>query len=720
MNRWDDKNDRVPSIAEPGSGRRSLSFGNLNQISRSTRILLSIAMTAAQLLSGTAMATSDLTGSETEWPHVGGGVESQQYSAVAEVNTGNVSQLGLLRAVELPVKEGLVGNPLIKDGVAYNGAPRGGVVAVDLRSGKVLWSFEPTLDYSHASPVSIWMTHINRGLDMDEDKVYTTAGCNLFSIDRKTGQQLWHTVTCDSSRDLGSTSAPRAAAGKVFVGIENIERGSGRGYAAAFDAKSGKELWRFYTVPGDPSKPYENPQMEMAAKTWGPNYWKTVKGGGAGSVWDGMVYDPRTDLLLFGTGNPAPHGSAPYFEWLGTHEMLFSDSIIAVSASTGKYAWHYQLVSGDAWGIGDATGHMVLADLPLRGGIRHVLISAEKQYNYVLDAKTGEFISAGAYVPQKNFTMDPKSGKVTPHAALKFWEHLGSRVVVEPGAWGGHSWILSAFNPQTHIQYIPSLIVPQEYSNKGESAYDYGLNPGAKAKASGRLVAWDPIAQKEVWRVEQPMVFNGGALATAGNLIFQGTSDGEFNAFDATTGKRVWTFPTHSIILAGPSTVELDGKQVIVVPAGDSSAANTVRYFRRGGTTPQTFMAPSRLLIFGLGGNKTLPESPQKVLPKPSRPRPSAESAKAGASLFNKYQCSMCHGDDMNISGLGRIPDLRTMNEDQMKLMPAILRDGLFLPLGMPKFSNLTDSDITAIQAYIEQRAWEDYEAQTPSQTPAR
>jgi PQQ-dependent dehydrogenase (methanol/ethanol family) len=670
-----------------------------------------IAAGAGGAPSDTAPAPDALT---AEWMHLGGSANSQQFSPLTQINATDVGSLGLLRYTDLPVKEGLVGNPLIKDGVAYESTPRAGAVAVDLASGRLRWQFEPAFDYSDSSPISMWMSHVTRGLGMDAQHVYTADGCYLFAIDRSNGSQVWQTRMCDPALDLGTNSAPRTGGGKVFVGIENIERGTGRGYAAAFDARTGKELWRFYSVPGDPAKPFENPQMALAAKTWGPDYWEITRhGGGAAGVWDGMIYDPKTDLLIFGTGNPGPHRTPRDFAWLGSHQLLYSDSLIAVNATTGKYVWHYQLLGGDAWGISDATAHIMLADLALPGGTRHVLMSAEKQYFYLLDAKTGQFISAGAYVPQVNFSaVDPKTGKLTVREALKTWKHPGTTVVIQPGAWGGHTWILSAYNPQTRLVYIPAFIIPQEFSFHGESAYDYGLSPHAQIRAQGRLVAWDPVAQKERWHVDHPIIMNGGVLTTAGNLVLQGTADGKFFAYDAYTGKQLWSFDTHSIIEAGASTVMLDGKQLIVVPAGDASASNSARYFSVAATTPETLMAPSRLLVFGLGGREQLPPTPLKVLPKPARERPSAALAATGERLFRNNSCSFCHGEDLRISGQGRIPDLRTVTEAQLDAMPAVLRTGALVPLGMPKFPNLTDANITALQAFIESRAWEDYDRQ--------
>jgi PQQ-dependent dehydrogenase (methanol/ethanol family) len=643
------------------------------------------------------------------WPLLGGGINSQQFSPLADVNASNVNALGLARYTDLPIKEGLVGNVLIEDGTAYESAPRAAAIAIDLVSGRIVWKFEPTLDYTNNTMWSMWTSHNNRGLAIDAERVYTSNGCSLFGLNRKTGIQVWRTRICDPSRDMGTSAAPRVGAGKVFVGIQIAEQGTSRAYAAAYDANTGKELWRFYTTPGDPSRPFENPQMEVASKSWPADYWSKGKGGGSG-VWEGMIYDAQTDLLIFGTGNPAPKGDPG---WLAAGEDLYSDSIIAVNASTGKYVWHYQTLPGDAWGMSDATGHIILADLPLAGGTRHVLMSAEKQFFYVLDARTGAFISANAYVPNTNFSaMNPKTGKLTVREDLKVWKHPGTAAFAQPGDAGGHTWTLCAYNPQTGLVYIPAYILaPDRY---GTSAHDGEAAPKNEVKA--RLVAWDPVTRKERWHVDDQPAINGGVLTTAGGLVFQGTAGGKFNAYDASTGKRLWSFETHSIIQAGASTVTLQGQQLIVVPAGDASGNGTVTYFPEAATTPETMMAPSRLLVFGLGGKEILPPSPRKILARPARERPIAALAAAGATVFQRNNCALCHGAELRISGRGRIPDLRTITESELNAMPAILQQGALVPLGMPQFAHLSDDDVKALQGYIEERAWQDYEKQ---QVPA-
>ena len=313
--------------------------------------------------------------------------------------------------------------------------------------------------------------------------------------------------------------------------------------------------------------------------------------------------------------------------------------------------------------------------------------------------------------------MDPKTGKLTVREDLKTWKHPGTtRTVIQPGAWCGTRGYYLHIAPDTQLlchTYRP-LSSRREFGWNGESPYDYGLTPGAKYKARGQLIAWDPIAQKGEVAMDLSTIMNGGARSDRRKRrLFQGTAEGGFYGYDARTGHRLWSYDTHSIIEAGPSTVMVNGTQLIVVPAGDdASASNSERYFSSAATTPQTLMAPSRLLILGLGGKEVLPPSPLKVIPKPPRAKPPKALAKTGLDLFYRNSCISCHGEDLRIPGQGRIPDLRMLTEGELEAMPSILRGGKLLPLGMPKFPKLSDADISALQAFIESRAWEDYEEQ--------
>jgi quinohemoprotein ethanol dehydrogenase len=637
-----------------------------------------------------------------DWKYLGGNPQSNQYSTVDQINTKNISSLGLLWYSDLPIGEGLVGNPLVMDKVVYQGGPYGSAVATDIQTGKTLWSFIPNLGLERYSLRAAHQASTNRGLGIDESNAYIAGGCSLFGIDRKTGKQQWRTEICDPSGNYGVNAAPRVGAGKVFVGINNMQSGTGRGHAIALDAKTGKELWRFYTVPGDPSQPFENKQMEMAAKTWGVRYWADLPGGGSGSVWEGMIYDPQSDLLIFGAGNPGTDGHERQYV---DKEMLFTNSIIAVKASTGEYVWHRQLTTGDVYHPGDAVAHMQLADIQIKGRNQHVLLQAAKNgYFYVIDAKTGKVISANNYVPAINYKpLDPNTGTLAFKDELRYWDHPGKPIVMQPGGYGAHVWELTSYNPKTGLVYIPAFIMPYEL---GGRYADYGFADDAKFKNKGLLIAWDPIAQKKRWEVEHPVTMSGGVLSTAGDIVFQGTPSGDFDAYDAATGKKLWSYDTHSVIRGGPSTVMIDGKQVILVPSGDGTAIGSAR--GRLSSTRETYAAPSRLLAFGLNGTAVLPPT-EKVILKPVLERQPLALAEKGKVFYNQ-NCSRCHGQNLLNSGKGRIPDLRNIREARMGALPQILRNGILKPMGMPQFPEITDEQIEAVRAHITNEAWNAYE----------
>jgi PQQ-dependent dehydrogenase (methanol/ethanol family) len=662
--------------------------------------------------------------SATEWPYLGNNPGHWGYSPATQINESNVSSMGLLWHSDLTVPDGLVGNPLVRGGVVYESAPRGIVLANDVATGKLLWKFEPTLDLSNATLTALYGVNFNRGLALDEHNAYVTSGnCHVFAVDRITGKQVWEALSCDPTQDYGIIAAPRVGGGVVFVGNNNHELGTARGFVDAFEAATGKHLWRFYTVPGDPSQPPENKAMAMAAKTWSPNAWKYSHGGA--NPWDDGIYDPKTGLYIFGTGNPdlgrhEPGWMPPdYFPASdddegkraaeATGDWLFSSSIVAVNAKTGDYAWHLQLVPHDRWESDGAAG-FIIADLPLHGTTRHVVMQAAKDgYFYVLDAASGECISANNYVPVEQFQpIDHKTCKLTPTEAGKYWLHPGQPVILQPGGYGSHGWQRAAYNPNTKLVYIPAFIAAN--MRYGKPGTHYGYNKGDKYQAKGILIAWDPIAQKERWHIDYPIVENGGVLTTAANLVMQGTPDGRFMAYAADSGKLLWSYDTKSVILGEPTAVMSNGREIILVPAGDGGAAVSGTADPTYTTTPRT-LAPARLLAFGLGGTEILPDTPPKLIAKPTRPKQPEELAAQGAKLFGLNSCSLCHGPGA-VNGGSHIPDLRNVPESVLELMPSILQGGALRQGGMPQFKYLTADDIKALQAYIINQAWIGYENQ--------
>jgi len=377
--------------------------------------------------------------------------------------------------------------------------------------------------------------------------------------------------------------------------------------------------------------------------------------------------------------------------------------MIAVNAKTGELAWYFQLVPHDRYGNDVASG-FIIADLPIKGRTRHVIMQAAKNgHFYVLDAENGKCISANNYVPVTTYyPIDRKTCKLTPKEEAKSWLHPNNGFVREPGGYGAHSWQQAAYNPNTHLVYIPAFVSDSNGNNKGEY------------QPRGMLIAWDPIAQKERWHVDYSIVMSGGVLTTAGNLVLQGTPDGKFLAYAADSGKLLWSYNTKSVILGQPTTVMSNGKQVILVPAGDGGGAVVATANPSYATTPTT-LAPSRLLAFGLDGTATLPDTPPKTLLAPARPPQPAELAEQGKQIFASNSCSLCHGPGAINSG-SHIPDLRNIREGTLELMPLILRDGALRQGGMPQFKYFTDADVTALQAYIINQAWAGYNAQRSGQ----
>jgi PQQ-dependent dehydrogenase (methanol/ethanol family) len=662
---------------------------------------------------------------ETSWPLLGGNSDQWQYSSLTDINEKTIKRLGLAWAVDLPIQSGLTGNPLVADGTVYDGAPGGKIFAHDVRSGKLRWAFSPLLPYPEGtSLVSFWATHFNRGLAIDERRVFISTGdCRLIAVDRKSGMQLWEVASCDSRTDLGIEAAPRVGGGKIFVGNTNCERGTARGFVDAFDAASGKHLWRFYTIPGDPAKGAENKVMEMAAKTWGTGAWKY----NSANPWEGITYDDQLDLVYIGTGNPEPQNPAERAQDAG--DELFSNSIVALKASTGEYVWHYKTTPHDGWG-GDATAPITIAEVLVNGKQRRVLLQASKNgFFYVLDAKSGRLFSGDKFVPNNWATgVDPSSGKLMVPDSSRYWEHPDQTTVIQPGGMGAHGWELMAYSPVSGLVYIPAFILPNlieatpaasavsdrilwQSSEARLRDRDYGQRPDAEFKTMGKLIAWDPVARRERWHVDQPLPINGGVLATKSNLVFQGTADGRFVAYAADSGKELWSFAAHSTILAAPSTVRVAGEQYIIVPIGNgasTSAGQTLPYLTG---RPDT-RGPSRLLAFKLDGVAgDLPANSPSLIPKPLAPRPSPDLTARGGELYFQNGCIMCHGVDA-IGGGGEIADLRKSTSATLNELRDIVA-GRFRSLGMPSFPELTDEDIAALRSYITNAAWDGYEQQS-------
>jgi quinohemoprotein ethanol dehydrogenase len=643
------------------------------------------------------------------WLTYGRTYDEQRYSPLDQVNTGNVQKLGLAFAHEFDTARGQSATPLVIDGILYTTTAWSKAYALDARTGKLLWEFDPKVPGETAFKACCDV--VNRGMAAWGDKLYLgTLDGRLIALDRATGKSLWSVVTVDQSKPYTITMAPRVVKGKVLIGNGGGEYGV-RGYLTAYDANDGKQVWRWYSVPGNPKDGFEQPELAKAAQTWSGEWWAN---GGGGTIWDSLAYDPELDLLYVGVGNGSPWNHRKRSE--GKGDNLFLASIVALRPDSGSYVWHYQTTPGETWDF-TATQHLMLADLTINGQLRKVLMQAPKNgFFYVLDRATGELLSAENIVPLTWATgVDMKTGRPIEVEGARYEK---KPFLMLPSALGAHNWHPMAFSAQSGLVYIPAQEVPFLYVNdpgyqRRAGAWNTGINaavaglPDDKAQRAairpmlkGHLAAWDPVAQKEVWRVQHSTYWNGGVLATAGGLVFQGTADGRLVAYDAKTGKNLWSQDIGQGITAPPITFLVDGVQHVAVMAGFGGAAPISGGF--------AFEAPAkkepqfgRLLVFKIDGKAALPkpELAARELPDLTQVAFNAALAPRGKEIYH-MNCSVCHGGDV----IGAVlPDLRyaATVHDQATFNEIVL-DGALKDRGMVAFKQwVSPQDSEALRAYI-------------------
>jgi quinohemoprotein ethanol dehydrogenase len=644
------------------------------------------------------------------WLSYGRTYSEQRYSPLGKINDKNAQTLGLAWFADLDTNRAQEATPLIVDGVMYVSTAWSLVKAYDARTGKLLWAYDPQVHRELG--VNACCDVGNRGVAAWNHKVYVGAyDGRLIALDAATGKPVWSTLTVDTTKPYTITQAPRVVRGRVIIGNSGGEYGT-RGYISAYDAETGKLAWRFFTVPGDPSKPFENEAMARAAKTWSGEWWKL---GGGGPVWDAISYDPKLDLLYFGVGNGVQWARSARSE--GKGDNLYLASIVALHADTGEYAWHYQATPGEEWDF-DAVQQLVLADLKLDGKPRQVLMQANKNgFFYVLDRKSGALISAKAIVPTTWASgVDLKTGRPIENKEARYSE-TGKPVDIKPGPLGAHNWQPMAFNAKTGLVYIPAQQVPIRYlplPNLPIAPIGWNLGVALASltpQDEGFLLAWDPVRQHEAWRVPYKGPWNGGVVTTAGNIVAQGDAAGNFNVYRADNGEKLWSMFVQSGIIAAPSTFEVAGEQYIAVLSGWGGS-----YALSGGKAAAmsgNLRNVSRLLVFKLGGTDTLPPLEPRAFVINPPPEPSdAASIARGEPLFDQY-CSACHGE--HAIGGGVVPDLRASNFLSMDFFYNIVLDGALKDAGMASFkSALSRDDVTAIRNFVIHRANQDSKAATP------
>jgi len=653
---------------------------------------IGVALCAA-LLAGCGRGLSDARlardGDDGEWLSNGRTYSEQRYSPLTQIDAANVGRLGLAWEASLESTDfGVEATPLVAGGVLYVTSTWSRVYAFDAATGRRLWAFDPKVPRD-------WLRQgcckaVNRGVALWRDKVYVGAfDGRLIALDARTGKPVWSADTTDHKPYYSITGAPRIVRGKVIIGNGGADFAA-RGFVSAFDAQTGKRLWRTYVVPRDPKLGQEQPDLQRAAATWDPKHdW--ARSGGGGGPWDALSYDPKLNLLYVGTGNAAPG--------IGSGDSLFVCSILAIDPDTGRLVWSYQTTPGDRWDF-DAVQNLVQAELTIGRRPRRVLMQASKNgFFYVLDRATGELLSAEKYV-QVTWAdrVDLKTGRPVEAANA---DYRKGRALLFPSPYGGHNWQPMAFSPASGLVYIPARELGWVWDPGGQTWFYQGGDGATLApkdaidRTEGRLIAWDPVAGRARWSVRQSEVMNGGVLATAAGLVFEGTADGFIDAFDARDGRRLSRIAIGTAVVAPPITYRLGGVQYVAVAAGWNGVDRSVReagYRARDNA--------GRLIVLKLDGGP-VPVAPFAPDPAPfitaEGPQPATLAAR-GQALY-RANCGRCHG---LVGERTPFPDLRRLRPGTQRDFDDIVLRGALKDAGMAAFADvLSPDDTRAIRAYV-------------------
>jgi quinohemoprotein ethanol dehydrogenase len=656
------------------------------------------------------------------WLAYGRTYEEQRFSPLNQINRKTVSELGLAWFKDMRTTRALEATPIIVDNIMFVSSSWSRVYALNAVTGKEIWAFDPQVPRQWGRRACCDV--VNRGVAVYEGHVYVgTIDGRLIALDAGSGKQMWEVDTLiDRDKFYTITGAPRVARGKVFIGNGGAEFGV-RGYLSAYDAKTGELAWRFFTVPGDPSLPFEHAEMELAAKTWsGGEWWKI---GGGGTVWNSIVYDPDFNHLYFGVGNGSPWTRV--IRSPGGGDNLFLSSIVAVDADSGKMQWYYQTTPGDNWDY-TAVQDIMLADMEVDGVQRKVLMQAPKNgFFYVIDRSNGELLRAHKFVHTTWAShVDMTTGRPVENPDLDYSKE--AKWVI-PTSLGARNWQAMSFDAKKGIVYLTAQEISGIYAmdehwlKTGKYIHrplsiNLGVEVGGLSKIAtetpgalpsrGYLKAFNPLSGKSDWVIEYPHYWNGGALATAGGLVFQGTAAGKINAMNTDTGELLWSFDNYTSIIASPVTYQIDGVQYVAILSG-TGGGNLFN----GYTTDIASIIygnHGKLLVFKIGGKeKLLIQQPvNRDIPKPPDFHASMDEITLGEELY-QTNCAICHG--FNVRSAGTIVDLRYMNDYTHQSFQQIVLDGLFLAKGMPKFDDILDkTDTRLIHAYVISRAQSDLE----------
>lgn len=653
----------------------------------------------------------------TNWPAYGRTHAERHDSPLTEINDRTISRFGLSSTTDLADVPGAATVPLAVDGIVYLAIGPSIVHAVDAASGKLLWQYDPHV-YKVAGRKmrSAWGT---RGLAYWKGRLYVgTYDGRLIAIDAKTGREAWSTQTTQPDDENYITGAPRTFRGLVLIGNGGADSGNSRGYVTAYDAATGEQKWRFHIVPGNPADGFENDAMKMAARTWTGQWWKF---GGGGNAWNAMTYDAEQNLVYIGTGNGAPWNRKVRSP--GGGDNLFLASIVALDADTGEYRWHYQVNPGESWDY-NAAMDIELATLEIDGKPRKVLMTAPKNgFFYVIDRTDGKLISAEKFARVTWAShVDLRTGRPVESPGVRY---ENGPAQFYPSMFGAHGWMPMSYNRKAGLVFIPKSemagylsdsTVDQKNWKPGPSVIGTATDdpPGTPAPenlGSSSLIAWNPVSKRTVWEVKTPAVWNGGTMTTDGNLVFQGQVDGNFVAYAADSGKKLWNYDTGLAIGGAPITFMAKGKQYVAVVVGYGISSNSFMGKAAGDFGWNARQIKHRLFLFTLDGNAPRPSSQRTERP-PLLDDPDMELdprlVAAGSRLYF-HNCTACHGTGAVASGYA--PDLRSspvrLDKDTFD---GVVHGGMLLERGMPKFEELTERDRLAIRQYVTSRVRQDSE----------
>ena len=639
------------------------------------------------------------------WLTYGQTYKEQRFSKLTGIEPANVSELGLAWFKPIGGLERMQATPLVVDGVMYVNNGRSIVYALDAATGAELWSYDPEIDMGFMRYA--WDRPTNRGLAVYKGRVYiATFDGRLVAIDANTGEEVWDVDTWHPTamNRFNITGAPRAAAGRVFIGQGSGEVIRRRGYVTAYDAETGEVDWRFYLVPGNPNEPFEHPAMEMAAKTWGGEWWKF---GGGGTAWNALVYDEELNSLYIGVGNGAPWPRA--IRSPGGGDDLFLASIVSVDVESGRMNWYYQTAPGDNWDY-TATQDMTLTDMVVDGVKRKVLLQAPKNgFFYVIDRTNGELLRAHPYTDAITWAshVDMETGRPVETPESNYDET--PRWILPANA-GAHNWEPQSWDDERGIMYFYYHDYPNFYSldesfvktgiykqrerglslGIGEGEYRRALEAqaGPRPETRGFITAFNPLTGEHVWRHELDNAFNGGVLATASGILFHPEGAGRFTVRRTDTGESIWSYETRGRFASSIMSYTVDGEQYVATLL----------------TGNPDFDLSGTVLAFKLGGSQVLPVNDRRAMVVPPQPEIAATDAavQEGNSLYHTH-CATCHrGIGVTSVVQATAPDLRLMTLDTHGDFAEIVLRGTRADRGMASFASvLTEDDIEAIRAFL-------------------